>query len=74
MEDQKTKQATSATTLQDLMNFSPDETNEVAMEPDEDVQNLDFSADKNTMNAPTKVNHLETKEMVAAPSTTEDKS
>ena len=76
LEDQKTKQATSATTLQELMNFSPDETNEVAMEPDEDVQNLDFSADKNVMNAPTKVNHLETKERVpsSAPSTTEDKS
>lgn len=76
LEDQKTKQATSATTLQDLMNFSPDETNEVAMEPDEDVQNLDFSADKNVMNAPTKINHLETKERVpsSAPSTTEDKS
>ena len=46
------------------------------MEPDEDVQNLDFSADKNIMNAPTKVNHLETKEMVppSAPATTEDKS
>jgi len=75
LEDQKTKQATSATTLQDLMNFTPDEINEVAMEPDEDVQSLDFSADKNVMNAPTKVNHLETKERVPIDGPTpEDKS
>lgn len=55
LEDQKTKQATSATTLQELMNFSPDTAaEEIAVEPDADVQNLDFSAEKNN-NSPIQV-------------------
>lgn len=63
IENQKAQQATSDVTLQDLMSFNPDEAAEVAVEADSDVTDLDFSEEKDTMAAPTKINHLETREL-----------
>lgn len=63
IETQKTKQATSDVTLEDLMSFNPDDATEVAVEADSDVTDLDFSEEKDTFEATTKVNHIETREL-----------
>ena len=63
IETQKSKQATSDVTLEDLMSFNPDDATEIAVEADSDVTDLDFSEEKDTFEATTKVNHIETREL-----------
>lgn len=70
LEDQKTKQATSDVSLQDLMNFTPDQTAEVETEADSDVQDLDFSSESindKLLQQPIKVSHKETAELTTMP-------
>lgn len=77
LEDQKTKQATSDVSLQDLMNFTPDQTEEVETEADSDVQGLDFSeesAKESLLQQPIKVSHKETAELTASKSEEENNS
>ena len=77
-ESAATKEAQDAVTLQEMMNFNPDDVAEVQVEDDSEVQNIDFSSEEDTdklLEQPVKVSHKETKEltgMKAAPTKRED--
>lgn len=64
-ESQATQEASDALSLQELMNFSPDEMNELATESDDAVNNLSFSEEDTSgdLDAPITVSHKESKEL-----------